>query len=348
MFASLWSGKTRSDRMFRLSALIAIGAGCFSAQGAPERRATPTLDPLPQAEPLASQRVQSSSTVSSPTTLITGHLHSRTGQYHPDHLNLSLSISCMATEDCPVTFQRIGSEWIGIFDCELLCSTSFYPGFSTYPLLITPEATPLTCDTPHIEFMCEDATPTYEISFRAIDADTCESVLGAQLRIERIVSVEPSRENDFSSKAFFSEYSDSPKVSYQLFREGSNYRVVASAPGYQVSVGNEDSLVRPIDGTGKAIQELLLHRGWGTEFLVIDGPRGLPLKSLPTAAISIDGAAPIQVDWRGRLVVNRPIPPTRIDLYCQDYSWSTFDQVDKMRNIARMSDETTLWVQRVR
>jgi hypothetical protein len=275
---------------------------------------------------------------------VTGHLHSRTGQYHPDGLQLSMQVFDMSTSGVPVEFERVGAEWIGVFKFEVSGTAPFYPSFyKCYPWLVTPEDFPLSSYGDHCEFMVEDATPMFAISFRPLDAESCEPIVGADVVMERFVSVEPYEPWGSVEVRRKEVYRDRVSLDYPIVYERSKYRWMAFAPGHRVVIGDQDSLNRPLPGEQKSIQQVLLPRGWGTEFLVrTERDVYPPASPLPQATIAIDGGEPLPVDSTGRRVINLLAPPSRIDVYCDGFSWGRHYQQSQMAHIAGMTGLTEI------
>jgi len=276
-------------------------------------------------------------------TTIIGTLRSRTGQYHPSDLRITLTYFDTVGGG-PIQFQRVGFDWVGTFELPAGRSRRFEIGFSKLdPFRIEPEFTFASSSTKNLEFTCMDDTPVFGVSFRIIDADTCAPPASYRLVVERVVPFQLGKGPHWTARRLLQQplaYTDD----YTSFLEGSTYHWVASAPGHQVFVGDQTSFLRASNGAPIADQEVMLPPGWGVEFLVTDGTE----HPLPQAAIAFDGGDPMPLDSGGRLVINRRAAPARVDLYCAGYAWRLASQLGFTRDIANAHGSVTLRMDRAR
>ncbi|HVS11588.1 MAG TPA: carboxypeptidase-like regulatory domain-containing protein [Planctomycetota bacterium] len=146
-----------------------------------------------------------------------------------------------------------------------------------------------------LEFVCEDDVATFDLGFRAVDAET-------GLPIEEIWTLvwhgDPLEDVRFVRDWDADFYPGVP--------EGVPIRWMARARGYRLAWGDESAFVR--EGERRVV-ELRLMRGWGQIFKVATD-QGDPA---PGVELVADGKPVGRTDARGRVILDLDSKPARLE-----------------------------------
>ena len=256
---------------------------------------------------------------------IFGKVHSRTGEYHPSDLFFWFSpgVGVDTAYGASVEFRFVDSEWIGTFDTGPLWSGGYRLTVSKKadPYVIGPEDVIFRAGTEEVDLLCSDDVHIFDVLFRILDSGTGLPIEGASVIVERIASA-----------SFRVLQKPEPRsLRFPELLEGYAYHWIAFSPGYQVVTGDQNTLKRASIDKASGQIEVLLPRGWGAEFRVVDSYR----QPLSNAFVTVDSRETFGVDLLGSCVLNRESPPSIVEVTCPGFAFTESSRHQVLSQLTR-------------
>ena len=160
-----------------------------------------------------------------------------------------------------------------------------------------------------LEFVCEDDTPTFDLAFRAVDAQTGSPIETRWVILWQNDPLDDVRlDSDWTTKL------------YQAIPEGVPLRWMVRAEGYRLATGDETDIRVESD---HRVVEAKLERGWGQLFKVTTRDQ----KPLEGAELFADGNSVGATDAQGMLSMNLAAKPKSLEFRYEDWVvvWGSVD-----------------------
>jgi hypothetical protein len=167
----------------------------------------------------------------------------------------------------------------------------------------SPAAVDVTPPIENVVLFCDDLVPTSTLVFRVTDALTGAPLDGFDLHHSGAGGIHVVL-NGFASGA--PALTDHPDVGTLDWR--------ITADGHAPAFGDLDDFGPPVDGVRTA--EVVLRRGWATQFRIVDAKTGVPLEG---AAVMVDGEVLARTDERGIARAHATAVPEHIEVRHGDW-----------------------------
>jgi len=260
----------------------------------------------------STERLEARLSAGVPLGTVSGILRSRTGQHRSKGGVVSLK-----SLDNPAffLFKTVGyrkrkGEYTAAFSFDDVPS-------GNYELSLKPldnlrwETLTMTVSPPAegLEFICEDDVPTFDLEFRAIDAQTGAPIEKSWNIVWQGDPLEDVRLDD-----------DWETGLYKAVPEGVSLKWVLRAEGYRLATGDETDIRTEAD---HRVVEAKLERGWGQLFLVTTRERE-PIEGVELLA---DGNSVGVTDSQGMVSMNLDAKPRGLEFRYKDWivTWGRVD-----------------------
>jgi hypothetical protein len=261
---------------------------------------------------------------------ISGLLRSRTGQ----HRSKGGVVTLKGLEDPSfflfktVSYQKRKGEYTAEFSFENVPSGNYEVSlepldnmrWETRTIMVSPPAD-------GIEFICEDDAPTFDLGFRAIDAQTGRPIERSWNIVWQGNPLDDVRLDDDWKTGL---YKDIP--------EGVSLQWILRAEGYRLATGDEMDIRTEAD---HRVVEARLDRGWGQVFKITTRER----EPIEGVELIVDGSSIGMTDAQGMISMNLDGKPRFLEFRYKDW-FVTWGRVDPDEDGFGWGPETLVYLDR--